>query len=130
MQKSYAPMSHSPLVPPPVLGWALAVAAKPRAPAETMRAAAANRWAKVVVMGFPLAGRIPVWACVHLLGAPSHHSSLTFSQTPFSRSSEEWFGPSTESGDVTPAAAMGDALIDRLVKAGITFELLDEGPAK
>jgi saccharopine dehydrogenase (NAD+, L-glutamate forming) len=32
-------------------------------------------------------------------------------------------------GPVTPAAAMGDALIDRLVKAGITFELVDEGPA-
>jgi len=25
---------------------------------------------------------------------------------------------------------MADGLIDRLVKAGITFELLDEGPAK
>jgi saccharopine dehydrogenase (NAD+, L-glutamate forming) len=33
-------------------------------------------------------------------------------------------------GPVTPAAAMGDALIDRLVKAGITFELLEEGPVK
>ncbi|WP_433193006.1 saccharopine dehydrogenase family protein [Nocardia sp. CA-107356] len=33
-------------------------------------------------------------------------------------------------GPVTPAAAMGDALIDRLVKAGITFELVDERPAK
>ncbi|WP_330252819.1 saccharopine dehydrogenase NADP-binding domain-containing protein [Nocardia sp. NBC_00565] len=33
-------------------------------------------------------------------------------------------------GPVTPAAAMGDALIDRLVKAGITFELVEERPAK
>jgi short subunit dehydrogenase-like uncharacterized protein len=32
-------------------------------------------------------------------------------------------------GPVTPAAAMGDALIDRLVKAGIRFELVKEGPA-
>lgn len=29
------------------------------------------------------------------------------------------------SGQVTTAAAMGDALIDRLVKAGITFRVLD-----
>lgn len=29
-------------------------------------------------------------------------------------------------GPVTPAAAMGDALIDRLVKAGIKFELVEE----
>ena len=29
-------------------------------------------------------------------------------------------------GPVTPAAAMGDALIDRLVSAGITFELVEE----
>ena len=33
-------------------------------------------------------------------------------------------------GPVTPAAAMGDALIERLVKAGITFELVEERPAK
>ena len=33
-------------------------------------------------------------------------------------------------GPVTPAAAMGDALIDRLIKAGIKFELIDERPAK
>jgi saccharopine dehydrogenase (NAD+, L-glutamate forming) len=29
-------------------------------------------------------------------------------------------------GPVTPAAAMGDALIDRLVRAGITFELVEQ----
>jgi short subunit dehydrogenase-like uncharacterized protein len=33
------------------------------------------------------------------------------------------------SGQVTPAAAMGDALIDRLVKAGIVFTVLDGAPA-
>jgi saccharopine dehydrogenase (NAD+, L-glutamate forming) len=32
------------------------------------------------------------------------------------------------SGQVTPAAAMGDALIERLVKAGIVFTVLDEVP--
>ncbi|MBW8484809.1 saccharopine dehydrogenase family protein [Actinomadura parmotrematis] len=32
-------------------------------------------------------------------------------------------------GQVTTAAAMGDALIDRLVKAGLTFRVLQEGPA-
>lgn len=32
------------------------------------------------------------------------------------------------SGQVMPAAAMGDALIERLVKAGITFTVLDEPP--
>jgi short subunit dehydrogenase-like uncharacterized protein len=32
------------------------------------------------------------------------------------------------SGQVTPAAAMGDALIDRLVKAGIVFTVLDGAP--
>ena len=32
------------------------------------------------------------------------------------------------SGQVTPAAAMGDALIERLVKAGITFSVLDGAP--
>jgi saccharopine dehydrogenase (NAD+, L-glutamate forming) len=32
------------------------------------------------------------------------------------------------SGQVTPAAAMGDALIERLIKAGIVFTVLDEIP--
>jgi short subunit dehydrogenase-like uncharacterized protein len=32
------------------------------------------------------------------------------------------------SGQVTAAAAMGDALIERLVKAGITFTVLDAAP--
>jgi saccharopine dehydrogenase (NAD+, L-glutamate forming) len=32
------------------------------------------------------------------------------------------------SGQVTPATAMGDALIERLTKAGITFAVLDEPP--
>jgi short subunit dehydrogenase-like uncharacterized protein len=32
------------------------------------------------------------------------------------------------SGQVTPVAAMGDALIERLVRAGITFTLLDGAP--
>ncbi|WP_406042115.1 saccharopine dehydrogenase NADP-binding domain-containing protein [Micromonospora sp. NBC_00898] len=33
------------------------------------------------------------------------------------------------SGQVTPVTAMGDALLDRLVKAGITFRVVDEGTA-
>ena len=33
----------------------------------------------------------------------------------------------TTAGQVTPAAAMGDALIDRLAKAGIAFDVLSEG---
>lgn len=33
------------------------------------------------------------------------------------------------SGQLTPAVAMGDALITRLQRAGITFEVLDSGPA-
>jgi len=32
------------------------------------------------------------------------------------------------SGQVTTATAMGDALIERLTKAGITFTVLDEPP--
>ncbi|WP_200213947.1 saccharopine dehydrogenase family protein [Micromonospora coerulea] len=32
-------------------------------------------------------------------------------------------------GQVTPVTAMGDALLDRLVKAGMTFRVLEEGPA-
>ncbi|WP_319460148.1 saccharopine dehydrogenase family protein [Micromonospora sp. RTP1Z1] len=33
------------------------------------------------------------------------------------------------SGQVTPVTAMGDALLERLVKAGMTFRVLDERPA-
>ncbi|PWU43986.1 saccharopine dehydrogenase [Micromonospora globispora] len=33
------------------------------------------------------------------------------------------------SGQVTPVTAMGDALLDRLVNAGLTFRVLDSGPA-
>ena len=33
------------------------------------------------------------------------------------------------SGQVTPVTAMGDALLDRLVNAGLTFRVLDTGPA-
>ncbi|GAA4567993.1 saccharopine dehydrogenase NADP-binding domain-containing protein [Micromonospora coerulea] len=32
-------------------------------------------------------------------------------------------------GQVTPVTAMGDALLDRLVKAGMTFRVVEEGPA-
>jgi short subunit dehydrogenase-like uncharacterized protein len=32
-------------------------------------------------------------------------------------------------GQLTPAIAMGDALIERLQRGGITFEVLESGPA-